>query len=64
MSQDLDNIDRQLDNMLDGMRVNRERLAGDVKAVLGELRRFRKAHAERQASDSKPSFTDAFKGLF
>ncbi|AXY83330.1 hypothetical protein [Acidovorax phage ACPWH] len=48
---DLDDSDQRADRMLDGMAVNRERLARDTKALTAELRNWRRAHERAESRE-------------
>lgn len=62
---DLDDLNERTDRMLDGMSVNRQKLARDVRAVSDELRRWRDAHARLKADGPKrEGFAGAFDDLF
>lgn len=62
---DLDDLNARTERMLDGMLVNRQKLARDVREMSDELRRWRDAHARLQANGpKKEGFTGAFDDLF
>lgn len=62
---DLDDLNQRTDRMLDGMSVNRQKLARDVREMSDELRRWRDAHARTKANGpKKDGFEEAFGDLF
>lgn len=63
--QDIDSLTQRADRMLDGMTINREVFAKDVKRISAELAQWRNSHeraAPRKASDG--TFAGAFGDLF
>lgn len=63
---DLDSITERANRQLDGMRVNHDTFARDVKTIADELRRWRDAHARRQAQPGpeRQTFGDSFADIF
>lgn len=65
---DIDSLTERVDRMLDGMAVNRELLARDVKRMATELAQWRNAHALSQpkepSANSGGPFSSAFDDLF
>lgn len=62
--QDIDSLNERAERMLDGMTVNRQLFARDVKRMAAELAQWRNAHARMEArSAGKRGFEDLFKGF-
>lgn len=62
--QDIDSLNERAERILDGMTVNRELFARDVKRMAAELAQWRNAHARMEArSAGNSSFEDLFKGF-
>lgn len=70
--QDLDSLNERADRVLNGMSINRELFARDVKRMAAELAKWRNAHArsEPENARSEPEnarssqFSGAFDDLF
>ena len=62
--QDLDSLNERADRILDGMTINRELFARDVKRMSAELAQWRNAHARTEAARSNPGFGGAFDDMF
>lgn len=63
--QDLESLIERADRILDGMTINRELFARDVKRLAAEVAQWRNAHA-RSAPEtaSDPGFASVFDDLF
>ena len=62
--QDLDSLNERADRVLNGMSINRELFARDVKRMAAELAKWRNAHARMEARSARKSgFEDLFKGF-
>lgn len=63
--QDLDSLNERADRVLNGMSINRELFARDVKRMAAELAKWRNAHARSQPENARGSqFSGAFDDLF
>lgn len=63
--QDLDSLIERADRFLDGMTINRELFARDVKRMAAELTKWRDAHTRSQPENlRKQKFGGAFDDLF
>lgn len=63
--QDIDSLNERADRILDGMTINRQVFARDVKRMAAELTRWRNAHTlTRPQKPGGASFADTFNGLF
>ena len=63
--QDIDSLIERADRMLDGMAVNRDLFARDVKRMAAELVKWRDAHARSQPDNPhKQKFGDVFADVF
>ena len=63
---DIDSLTQRADRMLDGMTINREVFAKDVKRTAAELAQWRNAHARSEPVKDyrKETFAGAFGDLF
>lgn len=62
---DLDSLEQRAARTLDGMTINRDLFARDVKRMSAELRQWRAAHARAEArTKTEPGFAGAFEDLF
>lgn len=67
--QDIDSLTERADRMLDGMVINRDLFAHDVKRMAAELAQWRNAHARSQPNKAatkadSDTFTSVFGDLF
>lgn len=63
-SKDLYDLDQRADRMLDGMNVNREKLARDIKTLTHEVRNWRRAYERAKREGPKTGFASVFEEMF